>query len=132
MGNRVVFAAVNAEQLADGALLGGEGFIRGAVANNQSVTFSIELYGLASYEMPQAVFVVDRCTWLTQGGYGGEGCGFPLDLVTGGHDPKYLRCNGTLANCKERGDFEVGTLNRPRRHPTRARLFLALPRLTRR
>lgn len=132
MGRPVYFVAVNVDHLDDGPVLEGQGYIRGAAANGRAATFGIELYGLASYEVPQAIFVVDRCQWLTQGGYGGEGCGFPLDLVTGAHDPEFLTCNGTLAACKARGDFEVSVLFRPRRHPLRARLFLGLPRLARR
>lgn len=131
LGKTCVFAAVNVDHLADGPILGGAGRIRGAVVNNQVATFSVELYGLSSYQIPQAIFVVDRCAWLTQGGYGGEGCGFPLDLVNGGTHPELLSCPGTLEACTERGDYEV-SIGRPRRHPVRARLFLALPRLLRR
>jgi hypothetical protein len=139
MDRRCQFVVVNTAQLSDGALLEGSGYVRAAVATNQAVTFAVELYGLASIEIPQAIYIVDRCRWLSQGGYGGPGCGFPLDLVTGAHDPKYLTCGGTFADCKDRGKFESDSpsgspvgLGRPRRHPMRFGGFLGLPRLLRR
>lgn len=132
MGRRCVFAAVNVDHLDDGAILEGAGYVRLATVNGQVATYSVELYGLASIELPQAIYIVDRCRWLSQGGYGGEGCGFPLDLVTGAHDPEFKSCGGTLADCKARGLFELTTLNRPRRHPMLFGGFLGLPRLLRR
>lgn len=128
MGGRCSFVVVNTQRLGDGALLEAEGFVRGATANASQVTFSVELYGLASVEVPNATFIVDRCPYI----YGDEQCGFRLDLVTGGHPPEFLRCGKTYADCSDRGDFESTTLARVRRHPMRFGGFLGLPRLQRR
>ena len=129
------FVVVNVDQLADGAILGGQGRTRGAVVNGTTANFSIELYGLTSLTVPRQVFIVDRCRYL----YGDEQCGFPLDLVTGSHPAEYLKCNKTYSDCFERGQFESrstghpsGGLDRPRKHPMRFGGFLGLPRLARR
>lgn len=128
MGGRCAFVVVDTQRLGDGALLEAEGYVRGATANASQVTFSVELYGLASVEVPNATFIVDRCPYI----YGDEQCGFPLNLVTVSHPPEFLRCGHTYADCFDRGDFESATLLRVRRHPMRFGGFLGLPRLQRR
>lgn len=128
MGGRCVFAAVDVARLGDGAVLEGQGYVRGAVANASVVTFNVELYGLASVSVPDATFIVDRCTYH----YGDDRCGFRLDLVNPGTHPQFLKCPLTYAGCNERGNFESVTLGRVKRHPMRFGGFLGLPRLQRR
>lgn len=128
MGGRVGFVVVNTARLSDGAILAGEGFVRGAVANSQSVTFNVELYGLNSVQVPDATYIVDRCI----AEYGDTRCGFRLDLVNAGTHPQFLKCPLTYAGCSERGDYESITLGRVRKHPMRFLGFLGLPRLQRR
>lgn len=128
MGCACAYVVVNVDQLADGAIMSGEGRVRGVALNGTTASFTVELYGLASLTVPQNIFIVDRCRYL----YGDESCGFPLDLVNGGSHPTYLKCSKTFAECKARGLFESTTLNRPKRHPMRFGGFLGLPRLARR
>lgn len=128
MGGRVGFVVVNTQRLIDGAILEGQGFVRGAVASSQAVTFNVELYGLGSVQVPDATYIVDRCIWE----YGEARCGFRLDLVNGGTHPQFLKCPLTYDGCNDRGEYESTTLGRVRRHPMRFGGFLGLPRLQRR
>lgn len=88
-----------------------------AEANDESVTFRMEVPNFFQRKSPQDRYVAARCRWQ----FGGPECGYIANAVAG-----YSTCNKTVSDCVLRGDDEVGR-NLPRLHPARFGGFPGIP-----
>jgi phage-related protein len=120
LGKTCTLRQVNTANLSSAAWLETTLTIAGAVVTRAAIEFRLELPNPHDIQLPQEVFLRDRCPWR----FGSSECGFVITSTSS------TDCDKLLTTCTTRGLEEL-TAGRPQLHPLRFGGWPGLPRKVR-